>query len=108
VNQAADGGLAPRTDLAIEAGLVGAEFRLGQCAGMWKGSVARDRVVWGWLILALLAFGGFIPAVVLAGTAQAIATYVIVALAVTGVLCVSIPPRTRTDRLYQYDEGIAL
>jgi WD domain, G-beta repeat len=86
----------------------GADFGLGQCTGAWTATRWSMRFVWGIMILALLACGGFIPAFDLTGLGQVIAAMIVGDLAALAVTLMALPPSRFHGRLYRYEAGIVM
>jgi hypothetical protein len=87
---------------------VGAEFRLGEWVGTWTGTRFRGRAGCGVALIVVLIFGAWAPLSYTSGSGRGIAVAITLAIAALAIAMAAVPPRTRTDRLYGYQLGIAL
>jgi hypothetical protein len=101
-------GIRSRADLDVEGDRLGAEFRLGERTGAWPAKRWSPRLAWGAIVLMLVACGGFLLPVGLTGFGRGISAVLVSDLVVFAVVLMLLPPRSRTDRLYRYVDGVAL
>jgi hypothetical protein len=102
------GQLATRPGLATEGTRVSAEFGLGACTAAWSGRRYSGRLAAGAVLLIVMVSGLFIPPLATAGLARAITGGVDAAVLALAILLIVLPPRSWTDRLFLFQEGIVL
>jgi hypothetical protein len=100
--------------LEIEAQRLGAQYGLGQCTGSWDVTRVRGRVVFGGVLLIVLAVGWVIyrtatspSAHVTAGGAGFLFAAAAVLAGGAAVLMMAIPPRSRRVQVFLYEGGMA-